>query len=387
MTDLLIKLFIKKNASPLKTREKYGVLSGFTGIVCNLLLCILKFVAGTLTNSVSVSADAVNNLTDAGTNFVTVMGAKIAGKPVDKDHPFGHGRMEYVAALIVSVFIFLMGFELGKSSIMKIISPETVKFSAVSLAILLCSVAVKLWMAYFNGKLYKLSDNLSLKAVRQDSIGDCVSTLAAAAAMLISAFTPFRLADGIIGTAGALLVLKAGADLLKEVSSRLLGKAPSPELVEKIKKIILEEKNILNVHDLIVHEYGPQKIIASAHAEVPNDLDLMTAHGAIDRVEQQISKELGVMISIHPDPVAVNDKITDKYRKLTEEIIKNYDSSFSFHDFKAIKRDEKTNLVFELVIPHGYGKENSEIIKELRKEFGKRDESLNPIITAEHDFV
>lgn len=387
MTDLLIKLFIKKEYAPPKTREKYGELSGFTGIVCNLLLCVLKFAAGTLTNSVSITADAVNNLTDAGTNFVTVIGAKISVKPVDKDHPFGHGRMEYVTALIVSVFIFLMGIELGKSGITKIISPESVKFSAVSLVILMCSVAVKLWMAYFNGKLYKLSDNLSLKAVKQDSLGDCVSTLAAAAAMLISAFTPFRLADGIIGTAVALFVLKAGIDLLKEVSSRLLGKAPSPELVDKIKKIMLEEKNILNVHDIIVHEYGPQKIIASAHAEVPSNLDLMTAHGAIDRVEQQISKELGVMISIHPDPVAVNDVKTEKYRKITEEIIKNYDPSFSFHDFKAIKKGKKTNLVFELVVPHGYGKENSEIIKELREEFGKRDENLNPIITAEHDFV
>ncbi|MDE7123994.1 MAG: cation diffusion facilitator family transporter, partial [Eubacterium sp.] len=210
MSDLLIKLFVKNNSeNELKTREKYGTLSGITGIVCNIILCVFKFIIGTVTNSVSVTADAVNNLSDASSNVITIFGAKLAGKPVDDDHPFGHGRMEYISALIVSFFIFLMGFELGKNSIEKIIHPENVKFSIISLIVLIVAILVKLWMAYFNNKLYKITNNVNMKAIKQDSLNDCIATGATLIALLISALTPFKRADGIMGVVVALIVIIA----------------------------------------------------------------------------------------------------------------------------------------------------------------------------------
>ncbi len=253
MSNLIIKLFIKDgDVKDLKTREKYGTLSGGTGIFCNLILCIFKFIVGALSNSVSITADAVNNLSDASSNVVTIFGAKMAGKPVDEDHPFGHGRMEYISALIVSFFIFLMGFELGKSSIEKIIHPEDVKFSAATLIVLLASIAVKLWMAFFNNRLFKITNNVNMKAVKQDSLNDCIATAATIAALLISSFTPFKRADGIIGVIVAIIVIIAGIGIVKDIISNLLGKAPDPELVKQIEDIMLAENDIAGVHDLIV---------------------------------------------------------------------------------------------------------------------------------------
>ena len=236
MSNLIIKLFIKDgDVKDLKTREKYGTLSGGTGIFCNLILCIFKFIVGALSNSVSITADAVNNLSDASSNVVTIFGAKMAGKPVDEDHPFGHGRMEYISALIVSFFIFLMGFELGKSSIEKIIHPEDVKFSAATLIVLLASIAVKLWMAFFNNRLFRITNNVNMKAVKQDSLNDCIATAATIAALLISSFTPFKRADGIIGVIVAIIVIIAGIGIVKDIISNLLGKAPDLSWLSRLK--------------------------------------------------------------------------------------------------------------------------------------------------------
>lgn len=388
MSNLIIKLFIKDgDVKDLKIREKYGTLSGGTGIFCNLILCIFKFIVGALSNSVSITADAVNNLSDASSNVVTIFGAKMAGKPVDEDHPFGHGRMEYISALIVSFFIFLMGFELGKSSIEKIIHPEDVKFSAATLIVLLASIAVKLWMAFFNNRLFKITNNVNMKAVKQDSLNDCIATAATIAALLISSFTPFKRADGIIGVIVAIIVIIAGIGIVKDIISNLLGKAPDPELVKQIEDIMLAENDIAGVHDLIVHDYGPGRIIASAHAEVPCNVDVLKLHDMIDNVEKLISRRLNIMICIHMDPVVVDDEKINEYKTVTAEIIKKYDENFSFHDFRVVEGKTHTNFIFDLVIPHQYKKENSVILKEIRSIFKEKNPDINLVITIEHSFV
>ncbi len=388
MSNLIIKLFIKDgDVKDLKIREKYGTLSGGVGIFCNLILCIFKFIVGALSNSVSITADAVNNLSDASSNVVTIFGAKMAGKPVDEDHPFGHGRMEYISALIVSFFIFLMGFELGKSSIEKIIHPEDVKFSAATLIVLLASIAVKLWMAFFNNRLFKITNNVNMKAVKQDSLNDCIATAATIAALLISSFTPFKRADGIIGVIVAIIVIIAGIGIVKDIISNLLGKAPDPELVKQIEDIMLAENDIAGVHDLIVHDYGPGRIIASAHAEVPCNVDVLKLHDMIDNVEKLISRRLNIMICIHMDPIVVDDEKINEYKTATAEIIKKYDENFSFHDFRVVEGKTHTNFIFDLVIPHQYKKENSVILKEIRSIFKEKNPDINLVITIEHSFV
>lgn len=388
MTDLIIRLFIKdSDKNDLKTREKYGTLSGTVGILCNIILCIFKFVIGTVSNSVSITADAVNNLSDASSNVVTIFGAKLAGKPVDDNHPFGHGRMEYISALIVSFFIFLMGFGLGKSSIEKIINPQNVKFSIFTLIVLIVSIAVKLWMAFFNGKLFKITGNVNMKAVKQDSLNDCIATAATIAALLISSFTPFKRADGIIGIIVAVIVVIAGIGIVKDIINNLLGKAPDPELVKNIEEIMLAESDIAGVHDLIVHDYGPGRIIASAHAEVPCNENVLKLHDMIDNVEKRISRKLNIMMCIHMDPVVVDDEKINSYKAMTAEMICSYDSSFSFHDFRVVEGTTHTNFIFDLVIPHQYKKENSIILKELRKSFKETYPDINLVVTIEHSFI
>ncbi len=388
MTNFLIKTFIKDgNSSDLKTREKYGTLSGVVGIVLNVILCIFKFIIGTITNSVSITADAVNNLSDASSNIFTILGAKLANKPVDEDHPFGHGRMEYISALVVSFFIFLMGFELGKSSIEKIINPEEVKFSVVSIIVLAVAILAKLWLAYFNHKLYKVTGNINMKAVMQDSINDSIATGATMVALLISAFTPFKRADGIIGVIVTVIVIIAGLQIVKDIISNLLGKAPDPELVKKIESIMLEEEYIVGVHDLIVHDYGPGRIIASAHAEVPCNVDIMEIHDIIDNVEREISKKLNIIICIHMDPVVVDDSRVNNYKNLIKNIISEYDKSFSFHDFRVVEGPTHTNLIFDLVIPHNYKKDNNTILTELRAKIKETHPDIFIVVTVEHSFI
>lgn len=388
MTALLIKKFIGEGDPNLpEIRKKYGTLSGTVGIICNLLLSVLKFIIGSVTNSVSITADAANNLSDASSNIVTIIGAKIAGKPVDEDHPFGHGRAEYISALIVSFFIFLMGFELGKSSVEKIIHPEEVQFSRISLVILVCAICVKLWMAFFNDKLFKKSNNMNMKAVRQDSLNDCIATAATIAALLISTYTPFKRADGIIGLAVAVIILFAGIGILRDILNPLLGQAPDPALVKQIENIMMEEDMIVGVHDLIVHDYGPGRIIASAHAEVPADIDIMKIHDSIDNVEKRISRELRIVICIHMDPIVIHDEKVEKYKAFIAEILSDYNPEITFHDFRVVEGPTHTNLIFDMVVPKKHKKHRSEILKDIREIVRQKDESIFIVATMEHSYL
>lgn len=388
MTNLLIKKFIK-NPDPedMKSRQQYSTLSGSVCIVCNLLLSLFKFLIGTLTHSVSITADAANNLSDAASNTVTIAGAKLASKPVDDEHPFGHGRMEYLTTLVVSFFILIMGFQLGKSSIEKIINPIDVKFSWISILVLILAICVKLWMAYFNNRIYKITNNSVMKAVRQDSLSDCIATSATIAALLITNFTSFKRADGIIGIVVAAIIIAAGIGIVKDIIDPLLGQAPDDNLVKQIEDIMLSKDEIIGVHDLIVHDYGPGRIIASAHAEVPSDINIMEIHDIIDNIEKEIRRKLNIVICIHMDPIVINDERINHYKSLINEIIISYNKNYTFHDFRVVEGPTHTNLIFDLVIPHKHDKPGKEILKEIKSLVKEKDESIYIVATVEHSYI
>lgn len=388
MTKLLIsKIKNKYDISSTLGREKVSTMSGWCGIICNAILCLMKFIIGTVTGSVSITADAFNNLSDAGSNVVTIAGAKLANKPVDKEHPFGHGRIEYVSALVVSFIILLMGFELGKNSVMKIIKPEEVGFSIVSLVVLILAICVKLWMAYFNNKLFKLTNNINLKAVCQDSLNDCIATGATILSLVISRLTGFYHIDGIVGLLVAGAIILSGIGILKDTLGPLLGQPPSPELVKRIEDIITDEAEIVGVHDLIVHDYGPGRIIASAHAEVPSNEDIVHIHDVIDNVEKKIQKELNIIICIHLDPIDINNEEVNKYKAIAQKIIKQYNNEYSFHDFRMVNGETHKNLIFDLVVPFDKNNDTTKILNDIMAAFKKYDESLNVVVTLEHSFI
>ncbi len=383
MTRLFINLAEKKKFD----REAFAVLSGGVGIFCNIMLALFKFVVGKMSGSISITADALNNLSDVASNGVTIVGAKLSKKPVDKEHPFGHGRMEYISALAVSAMILIMGFELAKSSIQKIFNPEELNFSVVYIIILAASILVKLWMAYFNNKLYVHTGNINLKAVRQDSLNDCISTGATIIAITVSHFFKIAWIDGAIGLCVAVIILLGGIDIAREIISPLLGQPPKKELVDNIERIMLEPEFILGVHDLIVHDYGPGRIIASAHAEVPSNIDVMKLHDVIDNVETKINKELGIIICIHMDPIVVDDKEVEHYKELAKEVITDYDSEFTFHDFRMVKGETHTNLIFDLIIPFCDDGKKAQISADLIKRFKEKDSTLEIVMVIEHSFI
>lgn len=368
-------------------RPYCAAISGVTGIILNLLLCAAKFVIGALTGAVSITADAINNLSDATVNVVTVVGARLAKKPGDREHPFGHGRAEYISALIVSLSIFLMSFELAKSAIIKIIRPEGVRFSAVYVAVLVAAICVKLFMAYLNGRLFEVSDNLNLKAVMKDSLNDCFATLATIIALVLSGIFGIKRVDGIIGLAVAVFVFLSGVSVFRDIFGALIGEAPSKELSDRIEEIILDNELILGVHDLIVHNYGPGKIIASAHAEVPADVDLVTIHGVIDLAEKKILGELGIDICIHIDPVATFDSELEKYKTLTEIIVGDYNSDFTFHDFRIRESGNKKELSFDVVIPFEKDSNKEEIAEDLKRLYKEKLPEVELKINVEHSYT
>lgn len=384
MTKLLISIANKKQGD---VRNRLGIMSGVVGIFCNVLLCVVKFLLGSITGSVSITADALNNLSDAASNVVTIVGTKLSAKPVDKEHPFGHGRIEYISALVVAFLIFLMGFELGKSSVEKIIHPSQLNFNFAFVAVILIAILVKVWMSYFNGRLYKITDNINLKAVSQDSLNDCISTSATAVSLVVCHFFNVPWLDGVIGLGVSAFILLSGVGVVKEILGPLLGQPPEAELVEGIKDIMLGEELIIGVHDLIVHDYGPGRIIASAHAEVPSNKDVMKIHDIIDNVEQKIFEELNIMICIHMDPIVVDDEEVARYKAMCERLLFSYNPDYSFHDFRMVKGESHTNLIFDVVTTFEKDYNKKKIIDDITALFKAEDEKLNLVITLEHSYV
>lgn len=387
MKNLLIKLFIKNsdNTNDLSVRTAYGMLSGFVGIVINIILTVAKFIIGSVSGSISITADAVNNLSDAGSSVITLVGFKMSKKPADKGHPYGHGRVEYVSALIVSFLVLIMGVELLKSSVQKIINPDTVTFSYAALIVLVVSILFKLWLAYFNNSIGKKINSTANKAIVTDSLSDTAATSVALISLVISKFSSVPV-DGWFGLVVAGFIMFSGIDIIKDTVSPLLGQPPSKELCSAIEKKIISYDGVIGVHDLIIHNYGPGRLFASAHAEVPADVDILTSHDTIDLIERDIHREFNMLISIHLDPVITNDERINHLKAMANDIVKSINSEFSIHDFRVIDGPTHTNLIFDTVVPMDTKQPDYEINNLICEKLSKIDERYFCVVTVEHSF-
>ena len=369
MSYFLAKRFIKdyQNTENPAVRSAYGKLAGWVGIVCNVVLCTGKFIAGVLSGSVSITADAVNNLSDASSGIISLLGFRLSEKSADEEHPFGHARYEYIAGFIVAVVILLIGGELLKSSVTKIISPSPVEYSGLSIAVLAASIAVKLGMAAYYSKTARLINSGTLKASAADSRNDVISTAAVLAAAFVSRFTSLEL-DGIMGALVAVFILYSGAGLVREAMSPLLGKAPDPQLVEALRKRILSQEGVLGAHDLMLHDYGAARKFASVHVEVSAEMSLTEGHEIADRIERDILNA-GVNLTVHIDPLSP-DSEAGEARRCLEEIVRRIDERLSVHDVRLVPCADYTRCVFDCVVPSGFGMSevnlNAEIERFLR---------------------
>ncbi len=355
MTKLITKLFIKdaENTGNPAVRTRYGVVSSTVGIVCNLFLAVLKFILGILSHSIAVTADAANNLSDSASSVVTLVGFKLSSKPADREHPFGHGRIEYICALVIAFLVLLVGFELGKTSVSRITSGASATFSPFVVFGLFLSVCVKLWMSVFNKTLGRKISSSAMEAVSADSLSDALATGVTLISIIAAKFTTLPV-DGYIGILVSFLVMWAGIGIVRDTLTPLLGTAPDPELVKNIHDEILGYDKILGIHDLIVHEYGPGRIFASLHAEVSSTENIMDSHGLIDLIESEVSKKLGIEILIHMDPLEVENEEVCRIRDGVYGAIRKLDSSFSMHDFRIVPSGDFKNILFDVVIPIDY---------------------------------
>lgn len=388
MINFLIKSFIKDydNVRDPSVREAYGKLGSIVGILANLVLSMSKIIIGSIFNSISITADGVNNLSDTGSSVVTFIGFKISGKPADKDHPFGHARIEYLTGLIVGAIILLLGFELTKSSIDKIRNPESTVFSWTMVIVLVLSIAIKLWLSYFNSKLADKISSATMKATAIDSRNDVISTAVVLASIFISKFTGIEI-DGYMGVIVALFILYSGYSILKDILNPLLGEMPDPDFIEKIENKILSYKGIINIHDLVVHNYGPNKYFATVHAEVDAEEDILKSHDTIDNIERDFAKDLDINLVIHLDPIITNDKEINHLRTMTEGILKSIDSSFTMHDFRVVKGETHTNLIFDVVIPVEYDIKSNDLVKEIEKAIKIENENYYAVVTLDKNYV
>ena len=388
MIKLLAKIFIKdsQNTADSKVRVAYGYLCGAVGIALNILLFAGKIIAGTISGSVAVTADAFNNLSDAGSSIISLIGFRLASQKPDPHHPFGHGRFEYIASLIISIIIVLMGFELGKSSFEKIVAPQAVEYSAVTFAVLGVSVLVKLYMFFYNNSVGKKIDSATMRATSMDSISDAVSTGAVLISAVIAMFTNLVL-DGWMGLVVAAFIMVTGFKSAKETIDSLLGTPPSPEFVKQIEDMALQYDDIIGVHDMIVHNYGPGRTFVSLHAEVPSDGDIVAIHDTVDNAEREIAKELGCLVTIHMDPVDVHDEHTAQLRENVSEIIKQINPDITFHDFRVVSGPTHTNLIFDIVSPMDCGLSDQELADTIADKIHQCNESYFAVINVDKDFA
>ncbi len=385
MTDLLPRLFIRdhENTASPKVRAAYGTLSGIVGIVVNLLLFAGKFVAGTLSGSIAISADAFNNLSDAGSSIVSLVSFRIAAKPADRDHPFGHARIEYIASMIVSFLILIVGFEIVSDSVKKIISREsTLVFSVLSIVILSVSILAKLRLALFNYRMGKKIGSEVMRATAVDSLSDTVSTTAVLVATLIFRFTGLDI-DAWVGLAVALFIFWAGIRILRETQNSLLGEAPVKEVTDAIDAIVSGYPAILGIHDLMIHSYGPGHSFASFHAEVDGADDVYESHDVIDEVERRIRDELSIVCTIHMDPINTDDALTTSLREETAELVREIDPGITIHDFRIVPGVTHTNLIFDVAVPFEVKMTVSEIKDAVSRKVRERHENYYAVVTVD----
>ena len=388
MTEFLVNKFIKDSANIESTevRTRYGMLASVVGIFCNVLLFSVKLAIGLILSSLAVTADAFNNLSDAASSIISFVGVKMAGKPADAEHPFGHGRIEYIAALIVSFLVIEVGFTFFKSSISKIMHPEEITFDPVPFVILILSILVKLWMAFFNNKLGKRIDSKVMLATAADSLGDVITTSATVISIVICHFTSINV-DAIAGLIVSGIVIWSGVSIAKDTLEPLIGQRVPSELYQKITDMVESYEGIVGAHDLIVHNYGPNRSMATIHAEVPNDVSIEASHEIIDRIERDAKKELNILLVIHMDPVEMRDEEVLELRDKTSHIVHALDPELHFHDFRVLKENEQKNLIFDLVVPDSYTeKDANRVMHQLIALLHEMEKNVDCIITLDRSF-
>lgn len=388
MLSLLINIFIKDkdNVKNAKVREQYGVLCGGYGIFLNLLLFAGKFIAGSLSASIAMTADAFNNLSDAGSSLISMLGFKLAGRKPDPEHPFGHGRIEYVAGLAVAAVIIIMGYELVRDSIDKILHPEEITFSVVAVIILVASILVKFYMAFYSRRIGNKIESATLLATSTDSLSDTISTFVVLASTFVAHFFNIRL-DGWCGAAVGILIVIAGIKAAKETISPLLGEPPAEEFVSEIESIVLSHKPIAGIHDLVVHDYGPGRLMITLHAEVPSTGDICELHDVIDNAEEELREKLGCHATIHMDPVSVGDPAVDELKSKVREIIDSEDGLINFHDFRIVQGPTHTNLIFDVVASYANPATDEEIKELIGARISSMNKSYHTVITVDRDFT
>ena len=388
MITFLASLFIKdrRNYDSPAVRQAYGVLSGAVGIGLNILLFLGKWIAGTLSGSIAITADAFNNLSDAGSSIITLIGFRLSGQAPDPEHPFGHGRMEYISGLLVSVAILFMGFELIWSSFGKLRDPEPIESSALVLGILLASILVKVYMFYYNRSLSKKLDSAAMKATSVDSLSDTVATTLVLIATVISKYTGLIL-DGWFGILVGIFIVYTGGSTLKETIDLLIGQPPKKEFIDEIREIVLGHSLVYGVHDLIVHDYGPGRRMISLHAEVAVDGDIQDIHEQIDHIEHELQEKLNCSATIHMDPIVTDDKEVLEMKEKVEEMVQSLDENFSMHDFRMAKGPTRTNLIFDVEVPRKTSLTDNEIMNRLKEQVhGLPGSKYFAVIQIDHEY-
>ena len=389
MTEFLVHKFVKnyEDIGDDQVRTSYGVLASVVGIFCNVLLFAVKFTIGFLMKSLAVTADAFNNLSDAASSVISFSGVKMASKPADADHPFGHGRIEYIAALIVSFLVMEVGLSFLKNSIGKLMNPEEIIFEWVPFLILVLSIGVKFWMGVFNRKLGKRIDSKVMLATAADSMGDVITTGATVLSILICTFTSINV-DAVAGIVVSVIVMWAGFSIAKETLEPLIGQSVPKELYQQITEAVEAYDGILGTHDLIVHNYGPNHSMASIHAEVPNDVDIEVSHEIIDRIEREVSKKLKLFLVIHMDPVETRNQEVLEIKSKLERIVHALDANLSFHDFRVVNGEHQVNLIFDLVVPREYSQEDADkVLHQVMALMQEQDPRYQCVITLDHSFI
>lgn len=386
MTKALIRLFIRdaENTRDARVRERYGVLSGAVGIACNVFLFILKVVIGLVTGSISIAADAFNNLSDGLSCMISIVGFKVSGKAPDEKHPFGYGRTEYIAGLVVAFIIVLVGFEFFKTSIDRILHPAPVAFSLVLVVILAISMLVKLWMGAFNVQIGRRIDSPVLMAAGQDSRNDVITTGVVILGMVAGQFTTLPV-DGYVGLLVAAFIVWAGFGIARDTVAPLLGEAADPEIAKNIEKLVMESEYIVGVHDLIVHNYGAGRWLASLHAEVTSDSDFVAVHEVIDEAEKRVWQRTGVYLVIHMDPIDVNNEHVAALREQVDAVLRAIDENLSMHDFRVVDGARQINLIFDVVVPFSYDNDaKRDLMMTIRDKLKEIDYRYNPVVTFDH---
>lgn len=387
MTSLLLKLFVKdyKNTENSTVREKYGVFAGFVGIVVNIIIASAKLLIGTVSGSISITADAVNNFSDAGSSVITLIGFKMANKPADPSHPYGHGRIEYISGMIVAFIVLIFGVELMKSSVDRIMNPVELTYNLWGIVVLALSIVFKLWLGLFNRKLGKAINSSTMTAVFTDCVSDSGATAVTIVSMLLAHFANVNI-DGILGAIVAVIIIIAGINIIKDTLNPLLGQAPDKELVENIAETVLSYDKVVGIHDLIIHNYGSTKTFGSVHVEVPANENVLVVHEIMDNIELEIKKKYGVEIVAHTDPIETDNELVLKYKGELAEIINAIDSKLSFHDFRLVSGPTHTNLIFDVVLPYEMKMDENELKEIIALKVKEQRPNFNCVITVDRDY-